>query len=220
MKGRIMSKRRFTDEEYKYGRLFRTIAYPHYEIEDPWDKMEQYAKDNWAEIYKFKLCNDSDRHHMENVHLIAKKERDFAVNTTEKIEKSENELKKNQYSFVAAKSDIDYDRILREAPKGTLFLLVERRTRTDQADDWSLFVHNTVLTDERVEGVLLGHKDTHRSLTGISSNWGYSKIGDTELHSYRVIGAKGSVPGYVRKNIDHIKRALNPKDTKTVVTIF
>ena len=127
----------------------------------------------------------------------------------------------NQYSFVSAEEDVDYDRILRETPRGTLFILVEERTRDNQAKDWSLFVHNKVLSDPRVQGVSLGDTGAYKEVRTVSPTWGWDEMGETKLHSYRMADiGPDAIPGYVRKTIDYIKRTLNPKDTRTVVTLF
>ncbi len=125
-----------------------------------------------------------------------------------------------QYSFVSRKEDVDYDRVLRESPRGTQFILVEERTRKNQAISWTLLVHSSVLNDERIQGVQLGHDLTMSSVKTIGPKWGYDEVESTKLYSYRAISGDGSVPGYVKKGIDNIKRALNEKNTKTVVTLF
>ena len=130
--------------------------------------------------------------------------------------------KSTQYSFVSREEDVNYDRILRESPKGTQFILVEDRDRKNQARGWTLLVHNSVLTDERVQGIKLGHEGTADGVKTISPTWGHDSAGpnDTPLYAYRAISAPDAVPGYVLQTVHAIKRALNEKDTKTVVTLF
>lgn len=130
-----------------------------------------------------------------------------------------NDLK-NQYTFVAANEDVDFNRIIAEAPKDTKFILVEERTRTRQAKVWSLFVHSSILNDPRVQGITLGDEsDCHDNVLG--PEWGHSSLDDTAvLQNYRFIAHEGAVPGYVKKGIDYIKRDLNPKDTKVFVSLY
>ena len=113
----------------------------------------------------------------------------------------------NKYEFVSREEDIDFNRILREAPKGTNFILVEARTRDNsRVKEWALLIHNSVLTNPLVQG--------------FSPEWGEDEVASTKLFSYRVTGGEGKAPGKIKKQIEDIKKALNPKDTKTVVTLF
>jgi hypothetical protein len=116
-----------------------------------------------------------------------------------------NNLKSNQYSFVAKEEDVDYTRIVREAPKGTPFILVEERSRDNQAKNWALFVHVSVLNDSRL---------------GLVTYWGDKWEDEPSTHDYRYVRRLGAFPGLLRKEIDSIKRSLNPKNTKTVVTLL
>jgi len=205
---------KYTPEQYKFAKIYRDTAYPSYETTLPWAQ-DQTVRDNWVEVFLERLDNVNHPKETEEIHKLYKEDNTM----TEKTETASN-----QYSFVSAEEDIDYDRILRETPKGTLFILVEERTRDNQAENWSLFVHNTVLTNPEVKGVSLGSKETYHVVTTIGPEWGYNYIenfnGKVDLHSYRVVSGPGAVPGYVRKKIDYIKRSLNPKNRKTVVTLF
>jgi hypothetical protein len=125
----------------------------------------------------------------------------------------------NVYSFVSAEEDVDFIRIVREAPKDTQFILVETRTRQNQAKESTLLVNNDVLRDERVQGYPLADLYVENS---VRPDWGHSDSPDTngKLYSYRYWAFQGAFPGKVRKQVDNIKRALNPKDTKTIVTLL
>jgi hypothetical protein len=123
-----------------------------------------------------------------------------------------------KYIFVAAYEEVDYPRVLREAPEGTPFILVETQTRTKQAKDYELFIHNSILTDERVQGLTVGNQGTLRHITTISPTWGHND--DIDGLPYRYIGGDGAIPGYIKQQVEAVKRLLNPKDTRNVVTFL
>ena len=128
----------------------------------------------------------------------------------------------DKYEFVSREEDIDFNRILREAPKGTNFILVEARTRDNsRVKEWALLIHNSVLTNPLVQGFCIHEDDfDDRDENHISPEWGEDEVASTKLFSYRVTGGEGKAPGKIKKQIEDIKKALNPKDTKTVVTLF
>ena len=123
------------------------------------------------------------------------------------------------YSFVAAWEDVDYMRILKEAPEGTPFVLVETQTRNKQAKDWYLFIHQDILSNEKAQGVIVGGRKCVSTIKTISSTWGHEDS-DTAPDTYRFISGDGAIPGYIKQQVEAVKRALNPKDTRVVVTML
>ena len=116
------------------------------------------------------------------------------------------------YSFVAREKDVDYQRIVEEAPEGTQFVLVETRTRNNQTKESILMVHVSVLKSEKIQ--------QHRLGSGrISKKWGY-KNSSGPLSSYRFMAFVGPVPGKIMQQIEGLKRDMNPKNTKVVVKLL
>ena len=50
----------------------------------------------------------------------------------------------SSYTFVSTDEDVDLLRIIREAPAGSPFILIEKRNRNNKTDTF-LLVHETVL---------------------------------------------------------------------------
>ena len=125
----------------------------------------------------------------------------------EELRKVEN----HSYDFVAKEEDVDYIRIVREAPKDTPFIFVEERTRNGyKPSSWTLLVHNDLL--KRLEGLFLVLDELE-----VNASWGDDEIptlqGPKKLYSYRTIGGSGRFPGHVKQQVEKIKRMLNPKQT-------
>ena len=122
-------------------------------------------------------------------------------------------MSEHKYHFVVNEQDVDYIRILREAPRQTPFILVEEKTRTNQPKVSVLLVHKSVLNNPELQGLRLGTGE-------VSPTWG----GDTELgeieklHSYRYVWYNKKLPGIIKQQIEAIRRTLNPKNTKVAVT--
>lgn len=128
----------------------------------------------------------------------------------------------NTYSFVAREDDIDFGRIIREAPEGTPFILVESRTRKNQTKESLLLVSEEVLEDERTQGFPLA--DVYFEDNTVEPRWGHpynpNDPTNQKLVGYRYWAFQGRLPGRVRRQIDAIKNAINPKDTKVFVTLL
>ena len=192
----------YSAKQYKYGKIFRDMGWPHFEQSVPWDSLEQYAKDNWAKMF----ANEDGKERpdvMKKVLEMARKEEDYA-----------------NYSFVSTEEDVDYVRIINEAPEGTPFILVETRTRTNQAKEWHLFIHNDVLQNPLAQGVYVGDELTHPLIKTLGPEWGYEDCVSGHLENYRCISGDGATPGYVKQQVVSVKRLLNVKNTKTFVSFL
>lgn len=133
------------------------------------------------------------------------------IETYEPPVKPEKNMQDNKYTFVSKSEEVDYLRILQETPKGTLFVLVEEKTRTNKPRQWSLFVHNSVLHNDHVQGKkLCGQK--------INPNWGITSLPVTKDFPYRYIANQGKFPGVIKQQIEKLRRSKSEKDTLTKVT--
>ncbi len=127
------------------------------------------------------------------------------------------------YKFTSTEEGVDYIRIVREAPKGTPFILVEERTRVgNKPIAWSLFVHNDVINNPAVKRFFTFDSGILNPAYVDLDKWGVDSIeynGEThKLYSYRVVGGEGRFFSSDRKTIESIKQRLNPRSIKTTVT--
>ncbi len=188
----------YTDEQrrgLRYRDLFYKRYYPGIEI-----PVMENDVNTWGHLYK-----------------MAKHPKELALK--EIVEKEFGMESDRNYSFVAAWEDVDYMRILKEAPEGTPFVLVETQTRTRQAKDWYLFIHQDILSNEKVQGLIVGGRNCVSLIKTISPTWGHED-NDTVPVTYRFISGDGAIPGYIKQQVEAVKRALNPKDTKTKVSFL
>ena len=130
---------------------------------------------------------------------------ELSENIKEQLRKMETG---NSYDFVSREDDIDYVRIVKEAPAKTPFILVEERDRlSGRPKHWSLFIHNDVLN--------------HPALVNFFGGWGLNEISyggsSKKLYSYRVFGGDGKFPGYTKQFLEFIRRRINPKNIRTSV---
>lgn len=134
----------------------------------------------------------------------------------------------SSYSFVAREEDVDYLRVVREAPKDTSFIIVQERTRKNRPIFWMLLVNKSILSDHRAHGLPLGTQFRGKGQK-VFHTWGYDSpdtvfgTGDTRLfHHYRAIGGNGKFPGEIKQQIQRIRAALNPetKNVKATVTLI
>ena len=142
--------------------------------------------------------------------------------TTKERNMTENN---HSYSFVTRKEDVDFIRIIKEAPKGSPFILVVTNNRIGQPQGWHFFVHNDILNNEDLQGLFFGTKFYNGNT--LNPSWGYTEVytGPVEfdapvLRSYRYISGNGKFPGYIKQQIETIRRILNPKNIETVVTFL
>lgn len=116
----------------------------------------------------------------------------------------------NRYSFVAREEDVDYLRVVREAPQNAPFILMQETDRFNQPKRWCLFVHESVLANPKVNKIL-------------GEDWGskdiYHKGDFVPLHAYRVIGTSGKIPNWVRREVNRIQRKVNPPEKNTKVRV-
>jgi hypothetical protein len=120
----------------------------------------------------------------------------------------------DKYNFVARKNDVDYIRIVREAPKNTPFILVEEKNRKGQPRVSVLLIHKSVLSHHKLQGMEVSGES-------ISPSWGHknSPFEDKKLlYSYKYVVFQGKLPGFIKKEVESLRVALNPKDTKVLVT--
>lgn len=206
---------KYTLEQYKLGKLFRDTSHPNFKS-FCWEEASQETRDNWVSLFLEEKEALKDLRVDGELFPGEKKAKKEILASYKK----ENTMKEHQYSFVSAYEDVNYIRVVREAPTGTPFILVETRTRDNQAKDWNLFIHNKVLTDPRVKGFVVGNTNAFPSIKTIGPTWGHADLYEEELHSYRSIGGDGAFPGYIRREVDDLKKALNPKDTKTLVSFL
>ena len=117
----------------------------------------------------------------------------------------------DRYTFISAESSVDYIRIVREAPQGTQFILVQKRDRFIQrATGWVLLVHKALLEDERIYRHYLAGE-------AVSEGWGDDNANGKTLYSYRFVEGQGKFPGELRGEVERIKKLLSEKDTLTTV---
>ena len=129
------------------------------------------------------------------------------------------------YTFVTRSEEIDPIRVVKEAPAGTPFILMEESTRKGHPVRWTLFVSNNVLSDPDLFGRLLGLKKAVWRDRTCHEFWGWDQVSyENEeakpLYSYRALSGTGKFPGYIKQQIEAIRRALNlnPKNAKVKVT--
>lgn len=194
-----MGKLEYTYDERQIGLRYRDLFYKTYY--PGWSiPVGKQDINTWAHLYK-----------------MAKNPRELAVKAI--VEKEFGMESDRNYSFVAAWEDVDYMRILKEAPEGTPFVLVETQTRNKQAKDWYLFIHRDILSNEKTQGLIVGRDKALKRVTTVSPAWGHEDK-ETVLSTYRYIAGEGAIPGYVKQQIESVKRALNPKNTKTRVSFL
>lgn len=130
---------------------------------------------------------------------------------TGKIRKMEPE---HRYSFVSAEQDVDYVRIVREAPAGTLFIVVEERNRfTNRAKGWVLLVHNTILRNDDLK-----YHNLAGETLGVCGGWGQKDLPNgKELFSYRFVVGSGKFPREILQEIEKLKKLVSKKNTITTV---
>lgn len=131
------------------------------------------------------------------------------------------------YSFTSRPEDVDFIRILKEAPKDTPFILVTTHDKKTHHQSHFLFVHNSVLSNPAAKGMKLGGKlQLAYEETSISPDWGFAyapcgvkqfHIGD-HLYSYRCMAIVGK-PGILKSQIERIKAAISPKRKSVVTTV-
>ena len=201
---------KYTSEQLELGRKFRNTYFSQVgpsKIHDPeWEELCEQTHENWTNFY-FNPVSDQDRKIRETV------DKENNLNTAEP---------EHSYDFVSTYEGIDFVRIVKEAPKGTPFILVEAKTKQgNHPIAWALLIHNDVLSDNRVEGYCIHEEEVNdEDKDHISPEWGDNVIAGKTLYSYRHVGGEGRAPGRIKQQIETIKSALNPKDVRTKVTLL
>lgn len=132
----------------------------------------------------------------------------YEIEPEEEKMKTENE---HEYHFISREHEVDYSRIVKEAPPRTPFILVEDQNRAHKTRGWILFVHEQVLA---VGGLL-----DNISLAGekVSPDWGVDKFQGKRFEGYRLRSAPGEFPKRIRPQIERLKARMSERDTKTIV---
>lgn len=134
------------------------------------------------------------------------------------------------YRFVSKAEEVDYLRILREAPQGTLFILVEVKTRQNKPKSWTLFVHKKILNNPDLKDKKLGfltikHGDHFHTVPAkISSGWGDEvKVGPSVDPNFRYLSGTGKVSGLIKHHVDsvryHKKRKADRAERDTLTEV-
>ena len=119
-----------------------------------------------------------------------------------------SEASPRSYSFVSREEDVDYARIIKEAPESEDFILVERKSRSGRPKDWMLLVRDRVLNRPETKNLLLDGEY-------LSGSWGYKVPG---LLYARSRSGLGKFPAKIKQEIEVIRAQLNPKNCRTTVT--
>jgi len=110
-----------------------------------------------------------------------------------------------QYRFVSGSDDVDYIRIVREAPQGTPFILVEEKTRNNKPRSWVLFVHTKILKSAALKDKRLGF-EPNKEKNKLGGQWGEEiQINGTTISDYRYIKGVGKAHGLLKHQIDAIR---------------
>ena len=118
-----------------------------------------------------------------------------------------SEASPRSYSFVSREEDVDYERILREAPEGEDFVLVQTADRRGRPKGWFLLVRNRVLDLPETKNLILDGEY-------LSGSWGY----DAPRVDARFRSGSGKFPAEIKQEIEIIRARLNPKNCRTTVT--
>jgi len=124
------------------------------------------------------------------------------------------------YRFVSKHDDVDYLRIIKEAPQGTPFILVEEKTRQNKPKSFSLFIHKTILNDQKFARTSKGGNPMSPKIYGqhLGSSWGDNRIGPVYLQNYRYISHAGKFNGIFKQKLVKLLNGHPAKDTLTEVT--
>lgn len=119
-----------------------------------------------------------------------------------------SEASPHSYSFVSREEDVDYERILREAPESEDFVLVEKKSRSGRPKDWMLLVRDRVLNRPETKNLIINGEF-------LSGSWGYNVPGLLYARSHSGLG---KFPAEIKQEIEVIRARLNPKNCRTTVT--
>ena len=196
-------KMKYTPEQYERGKKYYEFYFEH-TIPDSYDL------DGYVRCYL----------NAPNIGSAAEKE---AFRKTEEFfAAKENKVKvstPSNYTFVSTDKDVDLLRIVREARDGSPFILIEKKNRTSNKTDTFLLVHEKVLNNPTLSNLrLYGER--------VENNWGVYSLGhfpgkDLEGTGYQghFVNGDRNVSN-LRAEIEAVIKALNPKDTKTTVTVW
>ena len=204
---------KYTNKQYEIAKKFREFYYKETNAEDSplledgwWERMRYFTWDRWAELYftgQGFLPQDRAR-----------------KLTDEFFAAKENKVKTpSSYTFVSTDKDVDLLRIIREAPDAQ-FILIEKKNRNTNKVISHLLIHEKVLNNPTVKNLKIYELPVDR-------NWGVDSLGYFPGKSLIGTGYQGHYlcdynynVSTVRAEIEAVIKALNPKDTKTVVTVW
>jgi hypothetical protein len=186
------------EEEMKYTSQQYEKAQKFYEFYIGIPVTRQWVSDSWVRWYL-------------QTPIIGTKSEKEAFRKTEEFFK-EKELKTenpSSYTFVSTDKDVDLIRVVEEAPEGANFILVESRDRNNNVlkKSWVL-VSRSALQNPRLQNGTLHNQ-------AVSPSWGI-----TFTKGWRISFVTQNYVQAVRENIEALLRVLNPKNTKTTVTVW
>jgi len=191
---------KYTEEQYERGRRFRQMYYGGDQKDyDNWETLSEWRRDDWVEGYLTPLHQDF----LQESGLKAR------TKTYEFFAAKEKKVTPSIYTFVSTDKGVDLLRIANEADEGTKFILIECKNRNTGLTGkvWLLVSHAALNNPVLQNGILYDQQ--------ITPSWGISFTEGWRVHFV----APESVQG-VREQIELLIRSLNPKDTKTTVTVW
>jgi len=127
----------------------------------------------------------------------------------------------NSYTFVSERKDVDFVRIVREAPAGTPFIVIEIKDRATGKSRYGnepeilVLIHNNVVKNPRAKDLkVLGYKISD------SGYWSNDPASVPHLYSYVGRWVYEDKVNTFRNEIAKVKKALNSKDTVTKVELL
>ena len=122
------------------------------------------------------------------------------------------------YEFVARKSDVDYQRIIDEAPDSTDIIVVEERERNGRPTQAVVLLNARLALDPRVQNKIVAGASV--------AEWINEEDDFAEEHRefsfIPLVLDTPKLPGFVKRQIANIQRALNPspKNRKVKVSLY
>ena len=193
-------KMKYTEDEYARGRKYYEFYFGR-PIPDSFD------------VNVFTRC------YMNAPETGSPKEKAAFRKTEEFFAAKENKLTPSSYTFVSTDKDVDLLRIIREAGD-VQFILIEKKNRNTNEVIAHLLIHEKVLNNSAVKNLKIYGLPVDR-------NWGVNRLGyfpgksliGTGYQGHRLYPGDGDVEK-IRAEIEAVIKALNPKDTRTTVTVW
>jgi len=198
---------KYTPQQYEVARKFRDFYYGKKD-DKFWETLSESRKDEW-------VYGSLTRNHSEFSRSSFGNPWD---QTEEFFNQKEKTVKPNSYTFVSTDKDVDLLRIIREALAESPFILIEKKNRNSNKTDTFLLVHESILNNPSTYKLPLYGVDFHK-------NWGIVNLGGfpgTNLTGtgYRAHEIFDYPTRKLRAEIEAVIKALNPKNTKTTVTVW